>query len=87
MARHESRLETDIAGKGWDEVQVADLMGWHEMYARCKLCARRTPLARHVVLRKFPKTAKLVDVQTRLKCIECKNRVANEIEVMRLPRQ
>lgn len=86
MSARGSRIETDFDGKQWDEVRISDLREWHEMFGTCKLCARRVSLPRYVLVKQCGQHAKLVDVQTRLKCTSCKNDVANEIEVERMPR-
>lgn len=85
MAARGSRLETDF-GKQWDEVSFADLREWHAAYAKCRLCAHRKELDLRKIIRLHGKDALLVDVQTRLKCETCQNRIANEIEVERIPR-
>ena len=85
MGARGSRLETDFE-KQWDEVSFADLREWHAVYGKCRLCAHRKELDLKRLMRRFGKDAVLVDVQTRLKCETCKNRIANEIEVERIPR-
>ena len=80
-----SRIETDFE-KQWDEVSFADLREWHAVYGKCRLCAHRKELDLRKLIRLHGKNALLVDVQTRLKCQICRNSIANEIEVERLPR-
>ncbi len=85
MAERRSRLETDF-GKQWGEVRISDTREWHEVYGRCRLCERRSVLDRAVLARVCGRQALLVDVQTRLRCTVCRNRVANTIEVERMSR-
>ena len=83
--RNPDRIETDF-GKPWDTVTIGDLREWHELYARCRLCDRRSRLDASRLERRYRPYAALVDVQTRLKCDKCENATGNEIEVERLPR-
>ena len=85
MGARGSRLETDFE-KQWDQVSFADMREWHAVYGKCRLCAHRKELDLKKLMRLHGKDALLVDVQTRLKCQICRNGVANEIEVERLPR-
>jgi hypothetical protein len=55
-------------------IRLGDRRNWHRLTASCLVCGHRREMRMWQLRSRAPDTAKLMDVERRLRCMRCGNR-------------
>jgi hypothetical protein len=67
-------------------IRVADLRDWHVITAQCFRCGHQSRLKADFLAWERAPFTKLVDLERKLRCIQCGNRTDNTLSVRMMPR-
>ena len=67
-------------------IQLGDLRRWHIVTARCLRCRHEAEFTGDFIAWERPAHSRLTDLEPKLRCTRCQNRVGNTLSVRRAER-